>query len=1363
MGVDLLEDNQEIDATQDDRAVYSTPHKQEQLNIMSKITEESAVENKSHYSTTSNCQSHSSKSHHYKSKEITKQIFSSPIFEPISTQILNVKEEDSFHSTPDVNFQSLPNFKSPDSGTRSPINTSELQSSSQISSISNLENGNGTQAIDFRISSIHLLQNNKSKKIESPLNVAEKEIEEEATANGNGNDPPSSQYEVLATPQQPRYHTIQSQSLSQSPRLPKKNLPSTALRSKSSIPVICHEKNIREQIFDSMEELDSAPVIEADEIITSDGEKDDCNDEKRLQKITAHNSREESPQEIISREPVTETQLSSPQALSASTNNQNEALNEKPPSNITTGSLLLYENATQPINNPITDNEPGSYPDNQIPETQIINPVDHNNSINNSSDNKSSLKVPRNSANEDLNSNTQEIFSNHTYKQKEITPKTQSMPIPSQVIYDNELKFPTTQIVNQPPEELDSSQGFPETQVLKQSSNHMEFETQPINSENITECARNIENVLPSTANTGSTHSHNGNKETLQFSQSQVLPRLDEITHQSLDEKIQTEKFDNIVEVTEVSNTIENADQQTVSETGHNINNTVNSNNRIIEQQDDSKMDSIIKNNSSQNIPSNNESIQRINLPPSSPFVSENDNDLTSPVNIEDEYNSETSSKTVTNKTIIDDSRIQKKKPISQQHNTENSEFFVWGHYRNRYYPVKLIGKETEFNPKLKPISKRDKKSNSARQGTYRVVYYDGYEAYQDCDKSFILNLQASDRVKILRNSKVVYEIKEFFNSTSSRGKEIFKSLHCKEIPINTDISGAKSMSLTNQELFLQAPLIRIYDNNNNDYILLKEISSRSSTNNKETVSAISDIFLTQALWNVYVKKKKQSGLYVPFSDFLQNSQKDTEISARQSQLSIPSATQNIQLKSKRAPDNKDLDIYRGFKRLRRSTLNTNKSYLESSDDDSQYYMNLDLKTKNDETEQEEDKLYSSTFENPSNLRLFSPEIETANQQGKIFFNCIFTITSKKGTHHKEESLKNQKLAKLIKANGGIVLEKGLSEMLDMKTLQWANRYEKPLAFSNNENRATIVRRNTCPAGESENKIVNKRGIQKSTTTTVQGLSNEEIVNLHSHDSTQDQYFFNFAAVLSDEACRTSKYLEALALGFPCLSRDYIFDCIEAGELLKNWPDYLLAAGITNILGSVYKSFNITRFFHLWKLGKSLKYQYENRDKPFDNLQIPIYVVEDEKSAKLIMTKECPTVQELKRYLPTIGIDRPHTSTGNLKLNYNSKNTTSTIISLLLLLGYNPQNIYPIKAILESANNETAIIFFPCVLPKNSPGSTISNSHNKSQVVGNYNKFECTDNKEILKSLRSKEPMEGNILYYTREWIIQCIINQRII
>ncbi|KAF7960132.1 hypothetical protein EAE96_001731 [Botrytis aclada] len=62
-----------------------------------------------------------------------------------------------------------------------------------------------------------------------------------------------------------------------------------------------------------------------------------------------------------------------------------------------------------------------------------------------------------------------------------------------------------------------------------------------------------------------------------------------------------------------------------------------------------------------------------------------------------------------------------------------------------------------------------------------------------------------------------------------------------------------------------------------------------------------------------------------------------------------------------------------------------------------------------------------------------------------------------------------------------------------------------------------------------------------------------------------------FVALIADEHSRKAKYMQALALGLPCISGRWISHCVEKCTII-DWLPYLLSAGNSSFLGGAVKS-----------------------------------------------------------------------------------------------------------------------------------------------------------------------------------------------
>ncbi|MCJ1467890.1 hypothetical protein MMC07_006515 [Pseudocyphellaria aurata] len=76
---------------------------------------------------------------------------------------------------------------------------------------------------------------------------------------------------------------------------------------------------------------------------------------------------------------------------------------------------------------------------------------------------------------------------------------------------------------------------------------------------------------------------------------------------------------------------------------------------------------------------------------------------------------------------------------------------------------------------------------------------------------------------------------------------------------------------------------------------------------------------------------------------------------------------------------------------------------------------------------------------------------------------------------------------------------------------------------------------------------------------------------------TQEAGNLGFACVISDKHCRKAKYIQALALGIPCLATRWVDDCVFKQRILPYEP-YLLAAGESEYLRGAIRSRVLQRY-----------------------------------------------------------------------------------------------------------------------------------------------------------------------------------------
>lgn len=62
-----------------------------------------------------------------------------------------------------------------------------------------------------------------------------------------------------------------------------------------------------------------------------------------------------------------------------------------------------------------------------------------------------------------------------------------------------------------------------------------------------------------------------------------------------------------------------------------------------------------------------------------------------------------------------------------------------------------------------------------------------------------------------------------------------------------------------------------------------------------------------------------------------------------------------------------------------------------------------------------------------------------------------------------------------------------------------------------------------------------------------------------------------FTALVADSHSRKAKYMQALALGLPCLAPQWITACLNKGTIV-NWEPYVLCAGVSAVLGNAIRS-----------------------------------------------------------------------------------------------------------------------------------------------------------------------------------------------
>ncbi|KAI1214770.1 uncharacterized protein F4807DRAFT_455221 [Annulohypoxylon truncatum] len=86
-----------------------------------------------------------------------------------------------------------------------------------------------------------------------------------------------------------------------------------------------------------------------------------------------------------------------------------------------------------------------------------------------------------------------------------------------------------------------------------------------------------------------------------------------------------------------------------------------------------------------------------------------------------------------------------------------------------------------------------------------------------------------------------------------------------------------------------------------------------------------------------------------------------------------------------------------------------------------------------------------------------------------------------------------------------------------------------------------------------------------------QPTTNPSTANTVSSSLTLLNQNAGFTALIADEHSRKTKYMQALALGIPCLAPKWIMNCVSKNEII-DWSSYLLCAGPSALLGEAIRS-----------------------------------------------------------------------------------------------------------------------------------------------------------------------------------------------
>lgn len=154
-----------------------------------------------------------------------------------------------------------------------------------------------------------------------------------------------------------------------------------------------------------------------------------------------------------------------------------------------------------------------------------------------------------------------------------------------------------------------------------------------------------------------------------------------------------------------------------------------------------------------------------------------------------------------------------------------------------------------------------------------------------------------------------------------------------------------------------------------------------------------------------------------------------------------------------------------------------------------------------------------------SNSAVFGPRRKARLFQGMVFAISL-VIREEKETQKDMKGVRD-KIERQIEQSGGRVLQKGFHELLQQPAANNAN----PAAAATNAGKCEVLKLQTSAID------------------------------------------YGFAAVITNGHSRSFKYMEALALGIPCLPRQWISACLKRGDIV-DWRPYLLSSGSSAVLGN---------------------------------------------------------------------------------------------------------------------------------------------------------------------------------------------------
>ncbi|KAI1039882.1 hypothetical protein LB505_007124 [Fusarium chuoi] len=149
--------------------------------------------------------------------------------------------------------------------------------------------------------------------------------------------------------------------------------------------------------------------------------------------------------------------------------------------------------------------------------------------------------------------------------------------------------------------------------------------------------------------------------------------------------------------------------------------------------------------------------------------------------------------------------------------------------------------------------------------------------------------------------------------------------------------------------------------------------------------------------------------------------------------------------------------------------------------------------------------------------RSFKQSFAQAYRVGRLFEGMVFAISFSDQFKAQER----KKLATKITQSGGIILAEGFQDMFEHSSIMNA----------------------TDPVMDEQDSLQLTKHISES----------------------------GFTALIADKHSRKVKYMQALALGLPCLAPQWITTCFNKGVIV-DWEPYVLCAGASTVLGNAIRS-----------------------------------------------------------------------------------------------------------------------------------------------------------------------------------------------